>query len=199
MEQFIERTLFMVKPDGVKRKLIGESIKRIENAGLKIVGMKMVQPTEDQANRHYPSEEEDKDWFLGVAEKAKKGYKEKGMEWKYKDDLDYGRMIKSFLVDFITSGPVIAMVIEGPNAVSMVRKLSGVTEPRSAQPGTIRGDYAIDSYDMANTIERAVKNVVHASSSVEDAEKEIKVWFKESEIVKFKRCDEEEMFAGFKK
>jgi len=199
MRQFIERTLFMIKPDGVKRNLIGESIKRVEDSGLKVVAMKMVQATKDQANRHYPSEKEDKSWFLGVAEKAKKGYEEKGMKWKYKDDMEYGRMIKSFLVDFITSGPVVAMVVEGPNAISMVRKLSGATEPRSAQPGTIRGDYGIDSYDMANTLNRAVKNVIHASSSREDAEKEIKVWFKKDEIVKYKRCDEEEMFAGFKK
>jgi nucleoside-diphosphate kinase len=183
----------MIKPDGVKRGLTGECIARIERAGLKIVAMKMLLPTKTQADRHYPNEKDDKQWFLDVAAKAKKVYQEKGMKWTF-DDMEYARAIKSFLVNYITSGPVVVMVIEGPNAVKMVRKISGDTEPRQAPPGTIRGDYTVDSYDMANALERPLKNIVHASSSKDDAEKETKVWFKEEEIVKFKRAEEDLMF-----
>jgi nucleoside-diphosphate kinase len=193
MEKFNERTLFMVKPDGVRRGLVGDCISRVEKVGLKITAMKMTLPTREQADKHYPNEEDDKDWFLSVAEKAKKGYKEKGIEWTF-DDMEYAREIKSFLVDYVTSGPVVAMVIEGPDAIGMVRKITGATEPRQSQPGTIRGDYTIDSYKMANELKRPVKNIIHASSSVKDAEKEIKVWFTEEEIVNFKRIDEDIMF-----
>lgn len=193
MEKFNERTLFMVKPDGVKRCLVGECVKRLERVGLKITAMKMVHPTRDQADRHYPNEEDDKEWFESVASKAKKGYEDKGLEWKF-DDMEYAREIKSFLVDYLSSGPVVAIVVEGPNAIEMVRKIAGATEPRQSLPGTLRGDFAIDSYKMANELKRPVKNIIHASSSKKDAEKEIKVWFKEEDIVKFSRVDEDTMF-----
>jgi len=190
----VERTLFFIKPDGVKRGLTGECFRRVEQAGLKITGLKMVLPTKEQADKHYPDEKDDINWFKGVAEKARKGFEEKGMEFKW-DDLEYGRMIKSFLVDFLTSGPIIVSVIEGPNAIEMVRKISGNTEPRKADIGTIRGDFTLDSYDLANSLDRPLKNIVHASSSKEDAEKEIKLWFTPEEITKYKRCDEELMFG----
>jgi nucleoside-diphosphate kinase len=193
MENFNERTLFMVKPDGVKRGLVGECIKRVEKVGLKVTAIKMVKPTRDQADRHYPNEKDDKEWFVSVAEKAKKGYKEKGLKWEF-NDMEYAREIKSFLVDYLTSGPVVAMVVEGPDAISMVRKITGATEPRQSQPGTIRGDYTIDSYKMANEMKRPIKNIIHASSSQKDAEKEIKVWFKEEEITGFRRVDQDIMF-----
>ena len=194
MERFVERTFFMIKPDGVKRGLTGDCIARIERVGLKVVAMKMAHATRAQAYRHYPREKEDKRWFIEVAAKAKKGYREKGVEWKF-DDMEYSRLIKSFLVDYLTTGPVVVMVIEGPNVIKMVRKISGDTEPRQAPPGTIRGDYTVDSYDMANALDRALKNVVHASSSKADAEKEIRVWFKEEEILKLERVDEGLLFG----
>ncbi len=193
-----ERTLFMIKPDGVNRGLIGECFRRLEYAGLKITAMKMVQPTTKEANGHYPNEKDDIEWFKSVAKKGREGYEKKGLKFPY-NDMEYARNIKKWLVDYLASGPVVVAIVEGPNAIEMVRKISGATEPGQAQVGTIRGDFAIDTYKLANSLERPLKNIAHASSSVKDAEKEIKVWFKKPEIVKYKRCDEDAMFAGFKK
>jgi len=193
-----ERTLFMIKPDGVNRGLVGECFKRIENAGLKITAMKMVQPTREQADKHYPNEKDDIEWFKSVAKKGREGYEKRGLKFPY-EDMEYARNIKKWLVDYLSSGPVVAAIVEGPNAISMVRKISGATEPGQAQIGTIRGDFSVDTYKLANNLKRPLKNIVHASSSIKDAEKEIKVWFSEDEIVKYKRCNEEVMFAGFEK
>lgn len=193
-----ERTLFMIKPDGVVRGLIGECLKRVEQCGLKITAIKMVFPTEKQADAHYPNEKDDIEWFKAVAKKGREGYEKKGLKFPF-EDMEYARSIKKWLVDYLSSGPVVAAVVEGPNAIEMVRKIAGATEPAQANVGTIRGDFCIDSYKLANSLERPLKNVVHASSSQKDAEKEIKVWFKENEIIKYSRCDEETMFSGFKK
>ncbi|NCN39431.1 MAG: nucleoside-diphosphate kinase [Candidatus Aenigmarchaeota archaeon CG_4_10_14_0_8_um_filter_37_24] len=193
-----ERTLFMIKPDGVNRGLIGECFRRLENAGLKITAMKMVHPTKKQADDHYPSEKDDIEWFKLVAKKGREGYEKRGLKFPY-NDMVYARNIKKWLVDYLASGPVVVAVVEGPNAIDMARKISGATEPGQAQVGTIRGDFSVDTYKLANELERPLKNIVHASSSVKDAEKEIKVWFTEKEIVKYKRCGEDVMFAGFKK
>jgi nucleoside-diphosphate kinase len=193
-----ERTLFMVKPDGVKRGLVGECFRRVENVGLSIIAMKMVYPTKDQADRHYPNEEDDIEWFKSVAKKGRKAYEKKGMEFPY-DDMEYSRNIKSWLVDYLSSGPVVAAIVEGPNAISMVRKICGATEPAQAEVGTIRGDFSVDSYKLANKLERPLKNVVHAASSSEDAEKEIKVWFTEEEILEYKRSEEGVMFDPIEK
>jgi len=193
-----ERTLFMIKPDGVNRGLIGECFRRLENVGLKVTALKMIHPTKEEAEEHYPNEKDDMEWFKSVAKKGREGYEKKGQKFPF-DDMEYARNIKNWLVDYLSFGPVVAAVIEGPNAIEVVRKISGSTEPKSANPGTIRGDLAIDNYILANGLERASKNVVHASSSVKDAEKEIKVWFTEDDIVKYKRCDEKVMFAEFEK
>lgn len=193
-----ERTLFMIKPDGVKRALIGECFRRLESAGLKITAMKMVFPTRKQADDHYPTEKDDVEWFKSVAKKGREGYEKRGLKFPY-DDMEYARGIKKWLVDFLVTGPVVAAVIEGPNAIEMVRKISGATEPGLAPMGTIRGDFSVDNYKLGNVLERPVKNIAHASSSVKDAEKEIKVWFNESEIVKYKRCDEDTLFGRTEK
>ena len=145
----------------------------------------MLHPTRDQADRHYPNEKDDLEWFKSVAEKGRKGYEKKGLKFPYKDDMDYARSVKKWLVDYLASDPVVAAVVEGPNAIETVRKISGATEPAQAEKGTIRGDFGDDSYKLANNEERALKNIVHASSSVKDAEKEIKVWFSEDEIVNY--------------
>ena len=188
-----ERTLFMVKPDGVKRGLVGECFRRIENAGLKITAMKMVFPSRTQAERHYPNEKDDIDWFKTVAKKGREGYEKRGLKFPF-DDMEYARNIKKWLVDYLVSGPIVVSVIEGPNAIEMVRKIAGATEPGQAGVGTIRGDLSVDNYQLANSLERPLKNIVHASSSKKDAEKEINVWFDEEEIINYKRCDEEVMF-----
>lgn len=187
----IERTFLMVKPDGVKRGLIGEVYKRIEKCGLKIVAMKMIYPTKKQAEIFYPSDEE---WLLSVGKKGKKTYEEKGIlfKWKLKE---YGLLVRSWLVNFLVSGPVVVSIIEGPNAIEIVRKIVGNTEPRQAPFGTIRGNFSTDSYDLANRLRRPAKNIVHASSDAKEAEREIKVWFTENEIVNYKRVDEDLIFG----
>ncbi len=146
----IERTLVLIKPDGVKRALIGEILTRFERAGMKISGLKMVWPDDETTKNHY-SEHVGKDFFDG-------------------------------LKVFLTSGPVVAIVLEGINAVKKVRKMIGTTEAGQAEPGTIRGDFGLATYDYADSNELPVVNLVHASGNVEEAEKEINLWFESDEL-----------------
>ena len=154
----IERTLVVVKPDGVQRGLVGKIITRFEDAGMKIVGMKMSWIDKDFAKRHYTEE---------IAKK-------------------HGDHIRRFNIDFITEGPVVAIVVEGINAIENVRKMIGPTEPRQAQPGTVRGDFSHVSYEYADRKKMVVRNVVNASSSKKDAEYEIKLWFTGKELHDYK-------------
>ena len=147
----IERTLVLLKPDAVERAIMGKIITRFEDAGLKMVGIKMVWVDKDFSKKHYSAHVK-KDFYKGLEE-------------------------------FIVSGPVVAMIIEGISAVEIVRKIVGGTEPKSALPGTIRGDFAHHSYEYTNGKGIAIKNLIHASDSVNSANKEIKLWFKEDELV----------------
>jgi len=196
----IERTFVMIKPDAVKRGLIGEIIQRFEKAGLKIIAMKMVLAEKKQVEDFYPKS---KEWFETVGTKTTKAYQDLGLsiqETFGTADLEkIGRKIKEWLIDFITSGPVVAMVIEGNHAISKVRTIVGYTDPLNAAPGTIRGDLTSDSIALGNVMARAAVNLIHASSSKEDADHEIKVWFKESEILEYKRCDEDIVLGKFLK
>ena len=177
----MERTLVLIKPDGVKRGLIGEIIKRFEQRGLKIVAIKMVKPQEETAGRHYI---DDMDWLKSVGEKSKKSFEQRGIKVKETPE-EIGRRIRNLLMGYLSSSPVVAMVIAGPGAVSGVRKIVGPTEPKSAPPGTIRGDFSVDSYELGDEMHRPVKNLIHASDSKETAEKEIDIWFSENEIFDF--------------
>ncbi|PIP29601.1 nucleoside-diphosphate kinase [Candidatus Kuenenbacteria bacterium CG23_combo_of_CG06-09_8_20_14_all_36_9] len=176
-----ERTLVLIKPDGVQRSLIGEIIHRFERVGLKFLALKMIIPTKKQAENFYPSNEE---WFLSVGNKTIKGYEAKGIKLD-RSPLKQGKFVKKILVDFMTSGPIVAIVLQGNEAVKIVRKLVGSTEPLSSDVGTIRGDFNIDSYTMADVDQRAVRNLVHASESVNEAERELKCWFKEEKILRY--------------
>lgn len=174
-----EKTLVIIKPDGVQRSLIGDVIGRFERVGLKIVGMKMITADEERARAHYSLED---NWVQKVGEKRIGSYSEEEKKTQSNDPTEVGEGILSVLTRYITSGPVVAMVVEGPHAVAMVRKLVGGTEPLSSDVGTIRGDYVIDSFTLAGTEGRAVRNIAHASSSVEEANKEIDLWFEKSEL-----------------
>lgn len=191
----MERTLVLIKPDGVKRGLIGKISERYERAGLKIVGLKMMLVKKDFALEHYP---ENEDHIRGMGEKSLKTYEEYGLDpLEYvgtKDPLEIGKRIREWNAEYISAGPVIALVLEGVHAVSNVRMLTGNTIPTFAQPGTIRGDFSIDSPALANSKKRAVRNLIHASGDKEEAEREIKYWFKDEELQSYKRADEEEMF-----
>lgn len=176
----IERTFVMIKPDGVRRNLVGEIISIFERVGLKIAALKMMRPTKELVFKHYP---EDEGWFSEVGEKTIDGYKELGLDVKNEfgsdDSIEIGRMVKEWLIDFISSGNVVAMVLEGNAAVKNVRRLCGNTFPIFADPGSIRGRYSLESPDSANAEKRPVQNLVHASGKPEEAKYEISIWFPE--------------------
>lgn len=175
-----ERTLVVIKPDGIQRSLIGEVIKRYERVGLKLVGVKMTVPTAEMIEKHYTL---DPEWRIKTGLKTIKGYTDKGLKPPHDDPLKITAVILKNLISYMTKGPVLAMVWQGAHAVEIVRKITGGTEPLAAADiGTIRGDFALDSYRMSDADGRAVRNVVHASGSVKEADDEIAHWFKEKEI-----------------
>lgn len=182
----LEQTLVLVKPDGVARGITGEIITRFERCGLKIVAMKLLQAEKELIEKHYPGTEE---WLKQIGQKAKKGYAEKGLVLD-DDDIVIGKRVKGYLISYLTSGPVLAMVLEGNNAISVVRKLVGATNPYFAEPGTIRGDYTMDDVTASDSAQRACRNMIHASGNPEEAKKEINLWFSQKEICKYTRADE---------
>jgi nucleoside-diphosphate kinase len=175
-----ERTLVIIKPDAIQRSLVGEIIKRYEQIGLKLVASKMLVPTPEQVEQHYTL---DPEWRRVTGEKTIKGYKDKGLKPPQEDPLEVTRVILQNLKKYMSSGPVIAMIWQGAHVIKIVRKLTGGTEPLTSDVGTIRGDYVLDSYSMSDADDRAIRNLVHASGSVEEAEKEINHWFKPEEII----------------
>src|SRR3989344_8254442 len=190
-----ERTVVLIKPDGVKRGLMGEIIKRVEMRGLKIIALKMVWPTREHASSHYPNTEQ---WLRGMGEKTLETYakynKDAMKELGTADSLEIGKMVQRWNVEFLTSGPVVAMMVSGIHAIDMVRKIVGKTIPALADMGTIRGDFSVDSPVLANAGKRAIHNVVHASGDPEEAEHEIEHWFSPEEIHDYKRAEEDIMF-----
>ncbi|MFZ2167517.1 MAG: nucleoside-diphosphate kinase [Minisyncoccia bacterium] len=186
-----ERTLVIVKPDGIQRTLIGEIIKRYERTGLKLVALKMLVPTEKMVEEHYLL---DPSWKKNVGEKAIASYLKKGETPPSTDPIEVADSVVVSLKKYMTSGPVIAMIWEGGHAVELVRKITGGTEPRSAGVGTIRGDFVLDSYQMADTDTRAIRNLIHASGTVPEAEMEIPHWFKDEEIIKYRTVHEATLY-----
>lgn len=162
----IEQTLVLIKPDGVERGLIGEVIKRFEQRGLKIVALKLTKVEKDFSMKHYTED---------IAKRR-------------------GEHVRKQLIEYITSGPVVAMIVEGVDAIENVRKLCGPTESKAALPGTIRGDYTHVSYSHADEKKMAIKNVVHSSGNKEDALNEIALWFSIDEIHSYKRVEEKQVY-----
>ncbi|PJE76050.1 nucleoside-diphosphate kinase [Candidatus Uhrbacteria bacterium CG10_big_fil_rev_8_21_14_0_10_48_11] len=190
-----EKTVVLVKPDGVKRGLIGDVVSRIEKRGLKIIAMKMVLPTEQRAKDHYPKAD---DWFTMVGEKTKEDLEKHGKDVKAElgtdDPTEIGKLVGKWNTDFLTSGPVVAMVVQGIYAIDMMRKIVGHTLPFKAEMGTIRGDYSVDSPLLAALQKRTVRNVVHASGDASEAKHEVQLWFDASEINEYTRAEEDTMF-----
>lgn len=186
-----EKTCVLIKPDGVKRGLIGEIIRRIEQRGLKVIALSMIWPTKKQIDEHYPKDEK---WIRRLGEKTLETYekydidpfKELGTSNAFK----IGQMVRGWLIDFMTSGPIVKMVVQGVHAIDMLRKLVGNTMPALAEMGTIRGDYSVDSAASANRDKRAVHNIIHVSETPEEAKHEIEFWFKKEEIHEYKRSEE---------
>lgn len=188
----MEQTVVLIKPDGVKRGLMGEIIHRFERMGLKIVGIKMVWPTEELLHQHYGTKKEST--LLRLGNKTLTTYQKYGKDAKKEigtdDPAKLGKMVVKWLLDYVQSGPILAMLVEGRHAVENVITLAGPTMPASALPGTIRGDYSTDSAAYANAEKRGVMNLVHISGSIEEANFEKTVWFAPDEIFKYKRADE---------
>lgn len=190
-----ERTLVLVKPDGVKRGLVGEILTRLEKRGLKIIALKMVWPNEEHIANHYP---ENAEWFSNIGSRTSEFFREKGLDVKEyfgtEEPLEIGKQVKGWLSKYMTEGPVVAMIIKGMHAITTVRKLVGSTYPVDAPPGTIRGDFSVDTPAAANVEKRVVKNIIHASGNPTEASHEIIHWFAPEEIHDYKRSDEDVMF-----
>lgn len=188
-----ERTLIIIKPDAIQRGLIGEIVSRFERIGLKLTAAKMVVPTAAHIEKHYTL---DPEWRVKTGEKTLKSYREKGQAHPHGNDpVVITGIILEKLKKYMTSGPVIPMVLEGAHAVAIVRKLVGSTEPLSSDVGSIRGDFVLDSYTMSNDDERSVRNLVHASGSADEAEKEIAHWFSPEEVVDYRHIQEEILYG----
>lgn len=178
--------MVLVKPDGVQRAIIGRVISKLEDAGLKVIAIKMAWPDRKLAGNHYIA---DKKWFEDTGNRSMQAYKEKGIIVK-ESPVQLATKIRSYLIESLSSGPVVAIVFEGNEAISVTRKMVGPTEPKRADPSTIRGTFSSDSYALADERKRPLKNIVHASEDGKTAEREIKVWFSPGELVSYKRADE---------
>ena len=191
----MERTLIVLKPDAVQRGIIGDVIGRFEKVGLKVVGAKMFIPSKDLLNKHYPVER--KEFITGLGNKTLENYKEQGInphdDFGHDDPHKIGLVVQKWLVDFMTSAPVFAMVLEGPHVIEVVRKIRGHTLPLKAAPGTITGDYSFDSSAIANSALRPIRNLVHASGNAEEAEFEIGLWFSKKELFDYETVHQKNM------
>lgn len=178
-----EKTVVLVKPDGVARGLIGEIISRLNQRDLKIIALKMIWATKEQINDHYPKDEK---WINRLGEKTVATYEKYGYDVKEElgtdKTMEIGQTVRGWLVDTMTSGPLVKMIVQGAHAVDMVRKMAGHTIPALAEMGTIRGDFSVDSPALANREKRSVQNIIHASETPEEAEHEIEFWFSPEEI-----------------
>lgn len=188
----IERSLVLLKPDAIVRGVTGEILHRFERAGLKIIGMKMAQPDVEFVKQHYLTTEDN---LRVMGERTLKDCEESGDDpvemVGTADPVEIGRLVWKWGVEFLMTGPVIALVFEGPNAISNIRSIVGNTMPVKAAPGTIRGDFGLDSAVVGNKLNRAIYNLVHASGNAEEAEREVKLWFSEKELFRYRRLHED--------
>lgn len=189
-----ELTFVMVKPDGVRRGLVGEIIRRIEQVGLKIIALEMYQPTREEIDQHYPKDEA---WITRLGHKTLSTYEKYGYDpmeemGKTKPE-EIGPDVRGWLVEYMSSGPVVKLVVQGVHAVDMARKLAGNTQPALSEMGTIRGDYSVDSAASANKDKRAIHNLIHASETADEAAHEIEHWGMKDKIYPYKRVEEDLM------
>lgn len=181
-----EQTFVMFKPDAVQRGLMGDLIKRFEATGLKCTTMKMFMADEDRLFRHYNKDDE---WFQKKGAGLVEDLKAQNIEVT-KEPIEYGKDLIRANAKFMMSAPVVAMVWEGNQAVAVIKKLVGSTEPATSDVGTVRGDYTIDSYSHAAFEDRAVRNLVHCSDEVSEAEREIALWLKDDEVMNYVSAQE---------
>lgn len=185
-----EVTFVILKPDAVQRGLVGELIKRIETTGLKLIALKLVLATEEQLWKHYDKNEE---WFIKKGLRVIEDKKAAGQPIE-KEAVEYGRDIIRALVKFMSCGPIVTMIWEGNQSVGIIKKIVGSTEPLSSASGTIRGDYTLDSYELASIDDRAVRNLIHCSDPAAEAEREIPIWFSAEEILRYRLIAEQILY-----
>ncbi|MEK7100096.1 MAG: nucleoside-diphosphate kinase [Patescibacteria group bacterium] len=185
-----QRTFVIIKPDGVQRSLIGEIIRRFERTGLKLIGLKLTVLDSDRIWKHY---NKDDAWFIKKGTKIAEDRAAAGLSAE-KEPIEYGKDIIRALEKFMTSGPVVMMAWEGNEAVNVVKKIVGETEPATSDVGTIRGDLTIDSYNIAAIDDRAVRNLIHCSDEPDNAEFEIGLWFKEDELISYRLLSDEILY-----
>ena len=192
-----EKTVVIIKPDGVKRGLTGEIIRRIEQRGLKIIALEMVWATEAEMDAHYPK---DREWITNLGQNFFRTVEKYNLaldaekEFGTTDPYEIGTLVRQWLLDFMVSAPLVKMVVGGVHAIEMVRKLVGPTIPAFAEMGTVRGDFSVDSPALANLEKRAIRNLIHASGNSVEAGNEIKLWFTPKDIHDYKRAEEDIMF-----
>lgn len=177
----IERTLIAIKPESIQRQLIGEFISKLERRGLKLVGCKLISPTKEQVGAHYPDDEE---WYVSSGTKTWQNYKDKGID-PGMTPVELAKRTRQMLIDHLVDRPLLLMVWEGPHAVSLGRKTAGSTNPLVADIGSIRGDYSMESYELSDDLGRAIHSLVHASGTIDEAKKEIDIWFKPEEVLDY--------------
>jgi len=190
-----QKALLIIKPDGVQRGLIGKIISRFEQVGLKIIGLKFQWAEKEKIIAHYPETDA---WFKKVGERTLTNYAKKGLDAKKvfgtDDAILIGKTVKKWLIDYLQESPVFLAVVEGYECIEIVRKISGNTIPVLAAPGTIRGDFSHDSIELANEQNRPLRNIIHASDTPEDGEKEVNLWFKPEELFDYELAGEKFMF-----
>ncbi len=190
-----QKALLIIKPDGVQRGIIGKIMSRFETVGLKVIGVKFEWAKKENIIAHYPETDA---WFGKVGQRTLTNYEKKGLDAKQvfntDDAVSIGKIVKSWLVDYMQESPVFLAVVEGYDAIEIVRKLSGNTIPVQALPGTIRGDFSHDTIDLANEQNRPLRNIIHASDTPEDGEKEVNLWFTKEELFDYELAGEKFMF-----
>lgn len=192
-----QRALLIIKPDGVQRGLCGTILKRFEKVGLTIIGFKFMMADAQTVKNHYP---ENDVWFGKVGQRTLTNYAKKGLDvkkvFRTDDAVAIGKTVKQWLITYFQESPVLVAAVEGYETIEIIRKISGNTIPVLALSGTVRGDFSHDTIDLANDQNRPLRNLIHASDSVEDGEKEVALWFKSGELFDYKRADEDFMFPA---
>ncbi|KKR06265.1 MAG: Nucleoside diphosphate kinase [candidate division WS6 bacterium GW2011_GWF2_39_15] len=186
-----QKTLVLFKPDVVQRQIVGEILTRFERKGFKIVGMKMVLPTESLAKEHYETTDEQ---IIGMGNKTIVLAQEHGEDTSKMDAREIGLKVWQRNVDYLSCGPILAIVMQGPHIIESVRKMIGVTNPFMADVGTIRADYSPDSITLSSSSDRTTRTMLHASDSEKSAQREIALWFKKGEIFEYETAIEKVLF-----
>ncbi|MBI5122599.1 nucleoside-diphosphate kinase [Candidatus Roizmanbacteria bacterium] len=184
----IEQTLIIIKPDAVKRGLVGKIMETFENVGLKLMTAKMLRPDKEVIKNHYPGTVE---WIREMGEKTLTSFKQSGSSvietFKTEDPNKLGQFVYERLIKYWMEGPIIVMVWQGPNAITVARKLRGHTIPALATPGTLHAQFSFDSSPLSSSLDRVVKTFIHASGSTDEAKREIAYWFGKQDFISYER------------